>query len=250
MKRASTWKPQVPPRARSMIGWKAGRMRHGSAKTVCNAAGQPAAGTAGLVPATVSAASGIGPGAASLEDVRIPVIAILAVCALTAQACGDDPQPPRVEPKVKLTLTSPPDGHTTRSETVSIEGAVAPAGAHVQVLGKDVAVQDGHFSAEVSLEPGANLIDVAATANGRRPDFAAMRLIREVRVPIPDVAGTDADTAQDQLEGLGLHVTQEDAGGFFDPILPGDPKVCSVRPNVGTQVLPGSDVTLQVARDC
>ncbi len=181
---------------------------------------------------------------------RIPVIAFLAVCALTVQACGDDPKPPRVEPKVKLTLTSPPDGHTVRAETVSIAGSVAPARAHVQVLGKDVAVQDGRFTAEVSLEPGANLIDVAATASGRRPDFAAMRVIREVRVPIPDVVGSDADTAQDQLEGLGLQVKQEDAGGFFDPLLPGDPKVCSVRPGPGTQVLPGSEVRLQVARDC
>ena len=205
------------------------------------------------MPAASSACScsrGSGPRTASLEAVRIPVIAFLAVCALTAQACGDDPQPPRVEPKVKLTLTSPSDGGTTRNETVSIEGDVAPAGAHIQVLGKDVTVSGGHFSAQVTLDPGANLIDVAATANGRRPDFAAMRVIREVRVPIPDVAGADADTAQDQLEGLGLHVKQENAGGFFDPILPGDPKVCSVQPDTGTQVLPGSEVTLQVARDC
>jgi beta-lactam-binding protein with PASTA domain len=77
-----------------------------------------------------------------------------------------------------------------------------------------------------------------------------MRVIREVRVPIPDVAGADADTAQDQLEGLGLKVKQVNDGGFFDPILPGDPKVCSVAPGPGTQVLPGSQVTLRVARDC
>ena len=42
----------------------------------------------------------------------------------------------------------------------------------------------------------------------------------------------------------------EDAGGFFDSLLPGDPKVCSMQPRAGTQVLPGSDVTLSVARDC
>ena len=38
--------------------------------------------------------------------------------------------------------------------------------------------------------------------------------------------GTDADAAQEQLEGLGLNVSKQDAGGFFDPLLPGDPKVC------------------------
>jgi len=193
---------------------------------------------------------GIGARTASLERVRTPVIALLAACALTAQACGDDPKPPRTEPKVKLTVSSPLDGRTVRDETVAIEGTVVPAGAQIQVLGKEVAVQSGHFSADVALEPGANMVDIAATANGRRADFAALRVIREVRVPVPDVVGADADTAQEQLEGLGLKVTQEDAGGFFDPILPGDPKVCSVLPRAGMQVLPGSDVRLTVARDC
>ena len=72
----------------------------------------------------------------------------------------------------------------------------------------------------------------------------------EVRVTVPDVTGDDADSAQDQLEGLGLDVAMEDAGGFLDPLLPGDPKVCSIKPNPGTEVLPGSSVTLAVARDC
>jgi hypothetical protein len=151
---------------------------------------------------------------------------------------------------VRLELGSPSDGTQVRSETVEIRGTVRPQGAHVLVLGRDVAVDAGSFRTVVPLEPGANLIDVAATANGRRPDFAAMRVIREVRVPIPDVVGIDADTAQDQLEGLGLKVTQDDTGGFFDALLPGDPKVCSMHPDAGTQVLPGSDVALQVARDC
>ena len=70
------------------------------------------------------------------------------------------------------------------------------------------------------------------------------------RGPVPDVVGRDADTAQDQLEGLGLTVRVEDAGGFFDPILPGDPKVCEVSPRPGAQVLPGSEVVVLVARDC
>ena len=98
---------------------------------------------------------------------------------------------------------------------------------------------------EVPLEPGANLIDISAGARGRRPDFAVARIVREVRLPVPDLAGRDADTAQEQLEGLGLTVELEDAGGFFDPLLPGDPKVCELEPEPGTQVLPGSDVTVR-----
>ena len=151
---------------------------------------------------------------------------------------------------MRLELGSPADGAVVRAETVEIRGTVQPRGAQVQVLGREIAVDAGSFRAEVPLEPGANLIDIAAAARGRRPDFAVARIVREVRLPVPDVVGSDADTAQDQLEGLGLSVRSENAGGFFDPILPGDPKVCELRPRAGAQVLPGSEVTMLVARDC
>jgi hypothetical protein len=177
------------------------------------------------------------------------IAAVLAVASLTA-ACGDEPKPPARESLVELTLTAPPDADTTRDERIEISGTVKPAGATVQVLGSEVAVEQGRFSTEVALEPGANLIDVAGSARGRRPDFAALRIIREQRVPLPDLVGRDADTAQEELEGLGLKVRAEDTGGFFDPLLPGDPAVCAMDPAAGEQVLPGTEVTLQVARDC
>jgi hypothetical protein len=182
---------------------------------------------------------------------RAPFVVSLLALAALAPACGDgSPAPPRNEPKVKLQLRDPADLAVVRAESVSISGSVAPAGAHVQVLGREVAVSGGTFSADVALEPGANLIDVEASARGRRPDFAATRIVREVRVPIPDLVGSDADTAQNQLETLGLNVTRESGGGFLEPILPGDPKVCESRPKSGTQVLPGSDVTIVTARQC
>lgn len=181
---------------------------------------------------------------------RALVLATLPALAALAAACGDDPPPPRQEPEVRLQLGSPSDGAVVRDETIEIRGTVQPSGAQVQVLGREVAVDAGSFRAEVPLEPGANLIDVSAGARGRRPDFVATRVVREVRLPVPDLVGRDADTAQDQLEGLGLTVRRENAGGFFDPILPGDPKVCASDPAAGAQVLPGTEVELTVARDC
>jgi hypothetical protein len=181
---------------------------------------------------------------------RALVLAALPALAVLAAACGDDPSPPRAEPDVKLQLGAPADGTTVQADNVEITGTVRPSGSQVQVLGKDVAVHGGSFSAQIPLEPGANLVDVAAGAPGRRPAFEVTRVVREVRLPVPDVVGGDADTARDQLEGLGLTVKSQDAGGFFDPILPGDPKVCEVRPRAGTTVLPGSEVTILVARDC
>jgi len=172
------------------------------------------------------------------------------VLAVLAPACGDDPKPPADEPKVRLEVTVPQDGATVRAQTVAVEGTVQPAGARVQVLGEDVGVEAGRWHAEVPLEPGANLVDVAASANGRRPDFASLRIVLEQRVTVPDLVGADADSAKDQLEGLGLEVATQDGGGFFDPILPGDPAVCSTEPRAGAQVLPGAEVVLVIARDC
>ena len=178
------------------------------------------------------------------------VLAAVPALAMLATACGDDPAPPRKEPQVRIEIGGPADGHTVDGDSVEIAGTVRPSGAQVQVQGHDVDVDAGSFSTTVALEPGVNLIDVAAGARGRRPDFAVTRVVREVRLPIPDVVGKDADSATEQLDGLGLNVRSEDAGGFLDPLLPGDPKVCETRPRPGAQVLPGSDVTLLVARDC
>jgi len=80
--------------------------------------------------------------------------------AVVLQACGDDAAPRGPEPKVRLQVTVPQDGATVRAETVAVEGTVAPAGARVQVLGKDVGVESGRWHAEVPLEPGANLAAV------------------------------------------------------------------------------------------
>jgi hypothetical protein len=181
---------------------------------------------------------------------RPTLLAAAGALSLLAVACGDDPGPPRQEPLVRLELTAPDDAAVVRAETIEISGTVRPARATVEVLGNEVAVEGGRFTAEVPLEPGANLIDVAASAADRRPDFAAMRVVREERVALPDVVGRDADTAKEELEALGLTVGAENAGGFLDPLLPGDPKVCDMQPDAGEQVLPGSEVMLLVARDC
>jgi hypothetical protein len=172
------------------------------------------------------------------------------VLATLVAACGDESRSTQPGPVVRLALSSPADGAVVRAETVEIRGAVQPRAARVEVLGREVAVDGGEFRTAVPLEPGANLIDVAATARGRRPDFAVTRIVREVRVPVPDLVGSDADSARQQLEGLGLKVRTENGGGFLDPLLPGDPKVCELRPRAGAQVLPGSEVELRVARDC
>jgi hypothetical protein len=170
-------------------------------------------------------------------------------CALALAACGGEERA-RPDPRVTLRLTAPTDLAIVRDESIEIGGTVAPPGAAVQVLGRDAAVEDGTFRAEVALRPGANVVDVSATAPGRRAAFAAVRVVREVRVPVPDLTGRDVETAAEQLQALGLDVVERRGGGLFDPLLPGDPKVCESRPGPGTEVLPGTTVELVVARAC
>jgi beta-lactam-binding protein with PASTA domain len=174
---------------------------------------------------------------------------MLAVAAPFA-GCGgdDDPQPPA--PRVKVAVTSPADTAVIDSDAVRIEGSVAPARAQVRVLGKTVQAVDGRFSTEVELEPGANVIDLSASADGRRPDVAAIRVVRRMPVEIPSLQGDPADTAVERLEALGLSVDVQQVGGFLDDILGGELRVCDTDPDEGETVRPGTTVTLEAARGC
>jgi hypothetical protein len=177
------------------------------------------------------------------------VVLATLVCLFGLSACGGD-EPPRPEPRVTVRLTEPADAAVVRSRAVEIAGEVRPADASVTVLGRDASVTDGRFSLRVSLQPGANIVDVAATAPNRRAGFAALRIVREVRVRVPDLTGRDADAATQQLAALGLQVQLRRGGGLFDPLLPSEPTVCETRPGPGASLLPGSTVEVVVARSC
>jgi hypothetical protein len=179
---------------------------------------------------------------------RAALLLAVAGAALLAGCGGDEPRRP--EPRVTLRVTSPNDAAVVREDRVRIAGRVSPAGAAVVVLGREAVVEEGSFSATVALEPGANVVDVAAAAPGRRAAFAALRVVREVRVRVPDLGGREAEPAREQLEALGLEVAEERGGGLLDPLFPGAPVVCESRPGPGAELLPGSTVVLVVARSC
>jgi hypothetical protein len=182
-----------------------------------------------------------------------PLLAVLASAGLGLglAACGEEePAAPKVLPAVQLDVTGPDDAATVDGDAVQVSGTVSPPGAVVTVLGRDVSVSGGAFSTEVALEEGANLIDVAAVAAGRRPATTAVRVVREVPVTVPDVEGDDLESASERLEALGLRVETEKGGGLFDDLLPGDPGVCQTDPGEGERVAPGSTVRVQVAKSC
>ena len=77
-----------------------------------------------------------------------------------------------------------------------------------------------------------------------------MRVEREQRVVVPDVAGAAADAAARRLEALGLQTETDEQGGLLDRLLGGDPVVCETDPSAGAELPKGTVVRLTVSVTC
>ena len=179
-----------------------------------------------------------------MRRVVVPLIA-----ALTLAACGEEPRPAS-EPRVRLKLDVPSDGRAVRAERVTVSGKVTPGDAAVRVAGADAEVDGGQFSAEVELEPGGTVIDVTATAPGRRAATDAVRVLRDMRVEVPQLVGDEVDAAKTELRDSELRAVEERGGSWLDRLIPGPVTVCATRPRAGTLVELRSQVVLETARDC
>jgi hypothetical protein len=164
-------------------------------------------------------------------------------------ACGETPKPAG-NARVSLKLSLPNDGGTTRDANVVVRGTVSPADAAVRVGGRDADVEAGEFSLQVDLDPGRNVIDVAATSPGRRPATDAVRVTRDMRVPVPDLVGLEVDQAKSALGDAGLKVQEEQGGSWLDRVIPGTDHVCESDPVAKTPVDKGTTVTILTARQC
>jgi hypothetical protein len=175
-------------------------------------------------------------------------LSALALAALALAGCG---QAKKAAPPVRLTLDAPADQALLHAASVEVHGVVAPADATVTVEGKDVDVSGGRFSARVRLLPGTNLIDVVAGAKGgAKPAMVAVRVRRQVTVAVPALTGYTPHDAKDALAGLGLSANVQEAGGLLEFLLPEDARVCKTDPKTGTQLPPGSTVTVFAAKRC
>ena len=182
-----------------------------------------------------------------------PLLVFACLAAAAVAGCGGDAPPRAQKPPtpVALKISTPADMTTVRSETVDVKGTVEPAGAAVLVVGQKAPVSGGgEFTATVALEPGANVIDVMATASRRGPALTAFRVTREVPVTVPDLGGKTADEVQQALSKLGLQADIEKGGGLIEGLLPGDPAVCEQDPDPGAQVKRGSRVHVVVSKSC
>ena len=178
------------------------------------------------------------------------LVALLLPCALVCVACGGDQAPSAPARAVRLELTAPADAAVVDGDAVTVRGRVSPASSTVQVMGEDVDAGQGTFAVRIELEPGANIVDVAASAPGRRPVTTAVRVVRRMPVEIPDLRGEAVDGATERLQALGLRVDTKEGGGLLDRLLPGEPRVCRSDPGAGERVRPGTTVTIEVGKGC
>jgi Glucodextranase, domain B/PASTA domain len=177
-------------------------------------------------------------------------LALPLVLAAALSGCGGDAKPGPDPATVKLSITAPADSTTVRDDTVNLTGTVQPSRAAVEVLGHAAAVSGGSFSARVPLQEGVNVIDVSATMPGRSAAFAALRVTFDPRVTIPDLTHAIDDDAANRLSKLGLDAQLEATGGLLDEFRSGPRRVCVSDPPAGTEVDPGTTVTLKTKKTC
>jgi hypothetical protein len=183
---------------------------------------------------------------------RVPTLLILA-CLATAAGCGGDDDGERAQRPpvpVDLDVTEPGDMAVVQTDTVEVQGTVEPSGASVRVLGDEADVSGGTFRAQVALEPGANVIDVIATARGRGTAMTAFRVTRELPVKVPDLDGLEVPELQERLAEAGLRPEIRERTNLIEELLPGEPAVCEQDPEPGTEVKRGTAVRVEVAKSC
>jgi Glucodextranase, domain B len=109
--------------------------------------------------------------------VRVALMAAASLLGLVMAACGGS-KTTGANASVKLEIAAPADGSSVRADRVAVRGTVTPSDATVQILGRSVQVGNGVFAGSVPLHPGANTIDVVASAAGSAPATATITVTR------------------------------------------------------------------------
>ena len=181
----------------------------------------------------------------------IRIAACCAALAVVGGCGGEDKAPPKPARPVALTIAQPGDTATVESGTVYVRGTVEPATAQVRVLGRPASVSGGSFNIQVPLEPGANVVDVIASAPSRAPMLTAFRVTREVLVVVPDLSGEDVGDAEDSLKGLGLKIdARRGRTASSTACCPARRRVCTQRPEPAEKVHKGTTVQVVAAKGC
>jgi hypothetical protein len=101
----------------------------------------------------------------------IGILFVLSLLALPLTGCDNPPWERGMV--LNLKVDTPKDGTTVTTSTVTVSGRVSgteSAGAKVSINGADAPVQDGKYSANVTLTEGKNVINIVATSGQAKPN--------------------------------------------------------------------------------
>src|SRR2546423_1180299 len=173
-----------------------------------------------------------------MKRMRLRVTSLLLPLGLASAlaGCGQSPEPRTSS--VRLRVDEPSDGARVTSATAPVAGRVTPATSTVLVRGRRVPARNGSFTADVSLTPGMNVVDVMAGSPHARPTMTAVRVYRRLLVAVPDVTGDSPSDASAALAGRRLTAKVEDAGGPLEFLIPVDRQVCGTDPPPRQQAPP------------
>jgi hypothetical protein len=101
----------------------------------------------------------------------IGILFVLSLLALPLTGCDNPPWERGMA--LNLKVDTPKDGSTVNTPTVTVSGRVSgteSAGAKVSINGADAPVQDGKYSANITLTEGKNVINIVATGGQAKPN--------------------------------------------------------------------------------
>jgi hypothetical protein len=102
----------------------------------------------------------------AVRDLWVPIIAVLVIIISVGCQTGSGSMAAAIgfgygSDNISVNITQPQNESIVRSSPVTVSGSV-PAKVEVLVNGNAVNMENGHFTASVQLEAGANLIEVLA----------------------------------------------------------------------------------------
>jgi hypothetical protein len=92
--------------------------------------------------------------------------------------CGSSAGSTPASGAVSVRISAPSDGRVVSTDRITVRGTVTPANAAVQVVGQSAQVGQGVFTASTPLQPGANQIDILASAPGQAPSSTTITVTR------------------------------------------------------------------------
>lgn len=117
------------------------------------------------------------------------IMAIAALAAGALSGCGSSSTTSSsnstASSSVKVKISAPTERSTVDGSHVVVRGTVTPTDATVEVRGRQAAVGNGVFQADVALQPGKNTIDVIASAAGAAPESTSVVVIRKTHASAP-----------------------------------------------------------------